>query len=181
MPILVVILTISCVFYGIKILIVVIAEMWGTSVSNLLFKTFSDIRIIIIVAITKNYCLFFDSLGLLCFIFFNFVLLQIHLRLIFIIIIIIINIIIIIIIFFILYIGSITIPVIVDWFILFQKVFILNFKGLYLAFLYLLQYPLICGSMVISRNQYFIQHPHYVSWLLLWSNQIAFSTKLSIS
>ena len=135
MPILVVILTISGVFYVIKILIVVIDETLGTSVSNVLFKIFSDILINIIVVITKNYCLFFESLGLLCFIFFNFALLQIHLRLIFIIIIIII--------FFIFFIESITIPVIADRLILFQKVFILNFEGLYLIFLYLLQYSLI--------------------------------------
>ena len=135
MPILVVILTISGVFYVIKILIVVIDETWGTSVSNVLFKIFSDILINIVVVITKNYCLFFESLGLLCFIFFNFALLQIHLRLIFIIIIIII--------FFIFFIESITIPVIADRLILFQKVFILNFEGLYLIFLYLLQYSLI--------------------------------------
>ena len=141
MPILVVILTISGVFYVIKILIVVIDETWGTSVSNVLFKIFSDILINIVVVITKNYCLFFESLGLLCFIFFNFALLQIHLRLIFIIIMIII--IIIIIIFFIFFIESITIPVIADRLILFQKVFILNFEGLYLIFLYLLQYSLI--------------------------------------
>ena len=140
MPILVVILTISGVFYVIKILIVVIDETWGTSVSNVLFKIFSDILINIVVVITKNYCLFFESLGLLCFIFFNFSLLQIHLRLIFIIIMIII---IIIIIFFIFFIESITIPVIADRLILFQKVFILNFEGLYLIFLYLLQYSLI--------------------------------------
>ena len=140
MPILVVILTISGVFYVIKILIVVIDETWGTSVSNVLFKIFSDILINIVVVITKNYCLFFESLGLLCFIFFNFGLLQIHLRLIFIIIMIII---IIIIIFFIFFIESITIPVIADRLILFQKVFILNFEGLYLIFLYLLQYSLI--------------------------------------
>ena len=139
MPILVVILTISGVFYVIKILIVVIDETWGTSVSNVLFKIFSDILINIVVVITKNYCLFFESLGLLCFIFFNFGLLQIHLRLIFIII----MIIIIIIIFFIFFIESITIPVIADRLILFQKVFILNFEGLYLIFLYLLQYSLI--------------------------------------
>ena len=140
MPILVVILTISGVFYVIKILIVVIDETWGTSVSNVLFKIFSDILINIVVVITKNYCLFFESLGLLCFIFFNFALLQIHLRLIFIIIMIII---IIIIIFFIFFIESITIPVIADRLILFQKVFILNFEGRYLIFLYLLQYSLI--------------------------------------
>ena len=140
MPILVVILTISGVFYVIKILIVVIDETCGTSVSNVLFKIFSDILINIVVVITKNYCLFFESLGLLCFIFFNFALLQIHLRLIFIIIMIII---IIIIIFFIFFIESITIPVIADRLILFQKVFILNFEGLYLIFLYLLQYSLI--------------------------------------
>ena len=136
MPILVVILTISGVFYVIKILIVVIDETLGTSMSNVLFKIFSDILINIIVVITKNYCLFFESLGLLCFIFFNFALLQIHLRLIFIIIMIII-----IIIFFIFFIESI--PVIADRLILFQKVFILNFEGLYLIFLYLLQYSLI--------------------------------------
>ena len=152
MPILVVILTISGVFYVIKILIVVIDETWGTSVSNVLFKIFSDILINIIVVITKNYCLFFESLGLLCFIFFNFALLQIHLRLIFIIIMIII-----IIIFFIFFIESITIPVIADRLILFQKVFILNFEGLYLIFLYLLQYSLIWGSMTTCKNQYFFK------------------------
>ena len=53
--------------------------------SNILLKIFWDILIIIIFVITKNYCLFFNSLGLLCFIFFNFPLFEIHLRVIFII------------------------------------------------------------------------------------------------